>query len=210
MSKESRCLLRMISSLRHEEVKKTRLEPHSSWATCPQVSGLERALDPGWNPIPFKGDVATISPQNYSSSKMPAQRIVFLNNTNMEWRNVGSPAPSKRSPILPRIEHLTLSGDDSHKSLHTNTHSSYTFPATCCFSFHASNCLLLSSPTRSPQGRDCVCFAPLYLQCLAQSWCWQVLDVICYVNSRMTACQPEGSLSLCDLLSEQELSTPSG
>lgn len=68
-----------ISSFCHEEVKKTRLEPYSSWATCQCVSSLERGLDPGLNGRAFKGDVGTIRPQGHSSRKMPAQRRVFLN-----------------------------------------------------------------------------------------------------------------------------------
>lgn len=101
--------------------------------------------------------MATINPQDYSSSKRPAQRTVFLNGTNTERKNVGGPAPSKHSPILTPIEHLTSSGlftnvillsDKSHKSLHTNIVT--TLPAICCFSFHRSPsaCLLLSPLTR--------------------------------------------------------------
>lgn len=69
---------RTISSLRYEEVKKTRLEPYSSWATHQGVGGLESVLDPGLNLIPFKGDVVTITAQADSSGKMSAQRIVFF------------------------------------------------------------------------------------------------------------------------------------
>lgn len=69
---------RTISSLRHGEVTKTRLQPYSSWATHQGVGGLEWALDSGLNLIPFKGDVVTISSQTYSSSKIPAQRIVVV------------------------------------------------------------------------------------------------------------------------------------
>lgn len=81
---------RTISSLRYEEVKKTRLEPYSSWATHQGVGGLESVLDSGLNLIPFKGDVVTISAQADSSGKMSAQRIVFFvfvcffNITNMD------------------------------------------------------------------------------------------------------------------------------
>lgn len=46
------------------------------------VGGLERAVDAGLNLIPFKGDVVTISPQDYAPSGMPVQRIIFLNITN--------------------------------------------------------------------------------------------------------------------------------
>lgn len=51
----------------------------------------------------------TISPQDYSSRKTSAQRIVF------KWhqcglKECGSPAPSRHSPILTGIEHLTSSG----------------------------------------------------------------------------------------------------
>ena len=49
------------------------------FGTCQGVGWLgEHSVDPGLSPIPFKGDVVTISSQDYSSRKRPDQSIVFI------------------------------------------------------------------------------------------------------------------------------------